>query len=207
MPIEFNVPAAHQKEMESNAKIRDNIARFGDFIQPRHLEIDETRLIQERVQQACIQLGNINKLKTPKGKLNNVLNFCKVVSMMLKDSSRDGRPDGADLFFPCTIYTLLQLKKHQAEGSKSTIMLKSNLAYIRYFRQESFLNGEDDYYLNTLESIVSFVENLSENYRTDLKLREGEDLPNDFDEWSWSYEEEKSTEIDSHGKNDSNFHD
>jgi len=93
--------------MTLNAKIRDNIARFGAFIEPRHLEIEEGRLVYERVEQACVQFGNINKLKTPKGKLNNVLNFCKVVSMMLKDSSRDGRPDGADLFFPCSVYALL----------------------------------------------------------------------------------------------------
>ena len=54
--------------------------------------------------------------------------------MMLKDSSRDGRPDGADLFFPCSVYALLQLKKHEVPDSNSTLMLKSNLAYVRYFR-------------------------------------------------------------------------
>ena len=37
-----------------NAKIRDNIVRFGAFIEPRHLEIDDSRLIEERVQQACV---------------------------------------------------------------------------------------------------------------------------------------------------------
>ena len=89
----------------------------------------------------------MNKLKTPKGKLNNVLNFCKVISMMLQESSKDGRPDGADLFFPCSVYALLQLKKYESSESKSTSMLKSNLAYVRHFRQESFLHGQDDYYL------------------------------------------------------------
>ena len=69
--------------MDQNAKIKENIARFGDFIEPRHLEIDESRLIQEHVERACHQLGNLNKLKTPKGKLNLVLNFCKVISGML----------------------------------------------------------------------------------------------------------------------------
>lgn len=43
------MPAAHQEEMANNNKIRENIARFGAFIEPRHLEIDEGRLIDERV--------------------------------------------------------------------------------------------------------------------------------------------------------------
>lgn len=67
--------------------------------------------------------------------------------MMLKDSSKDGRPDGADLFFPCSVFALLQLKKYEVEESRSTLLLKSNLAYVRNFRQESFLHGEEDYYL------------------------------------------------------------
>ena len=131
-------------------------------------------------------------MKTPKGKLNNVLNFCKVISMMLKDSSKDGRPDGADLFFPCSVFALLQLKKYEVEESRSTLLLKSNLAYVRNFRQESFLHGEDDYYLQTLESAVEFIQNLSETYRTDLKLRDDEDLPTEMEEWRWSYEEQSS---------------
>ncbi len=114
------VAEAHREETEHNAKISANIQRFGAFVEPRHLEIDESRLIQERVEQACVQFGNINKLKTPKGKLNVVLNFCKVISMMLQDSSKDGRPDGADLFFPCSVYALLQLKKLEVSESKSS---------------------------------------------------------------------------------------
>ena len=75
-------------------------------------------------------------------------------------------------------------------------MLKSNLAYVRHFRQESFLHGQDDYYLQTLESVIEFIQNLSETYTSDLKLNEGEDLPTDLEEWSWSYDEEKSASDD-----------
>ena len=107
IPEEFTVCSAHSKEVEHNGLIRDNIARFGSFVEPRHLEIDQSRLVQERIEQACHQFGNINKLKTPKGKLNNVLNFTKVMSMMLKETSKDGRPDGADVLFPCSVYALL----------------------------------------------------------------------------------------------------
>ena len=53
IPAEFNVSEAHREENEHNVKIRDNITRFGNFVEPRHLEIDDGRLIQERVEQAC----------------------------------------------------------------------------------------------------------------------------------------------------------
>ena len=46
-------------------------------------------------------------MKTPKGKLNLVINFAKVVSLMLQESNTRGEPDGADLFFPALIYTVL----------------------------------------------------------------------------------------------------
>ena len=72
------------------------------------------------------------------------------------------------MLFPCSVYAILQLKKHEGEGSNSTLLLKSNLAYVRYFRQESFLCGQDDYYLQTLESVIEFIQNLSETYKTDL---------------------------------------
>jgi hypothetical protein len=39
-------------------------------------------------------------MKTPKGKLNLVINFAKVISLMLQETSQSGEPDGADLYFP-----------------------------------------------------------------------------------------------------------
>jgi len=38
-----------------------------------------------------------------------------------------------------------------------TKQFKTNLAYVRHFRQESRLNGEDEYYFTTLESAVEFI--------------------------------------------------
>ena len=32
--------------------------------------------------------------------------------------------------------------------------------------------------------MVEFILNLPENYKTDLKLREGEDLPNEIEDWA-----------------------
>lgn len=45
VPVDTKVPLAHREEMEYNAKISANIQRFGSFVEPRHLEIDESRLI------------------------------------------------------------------------------------------------------------------------------------------------------------------
>lgn len=42
--------------------------------------------------------------------------------------------------------------------------------------------------------MIEFIQNLSETYKTDLKLHDGEDLPSELEEWSWSYEEPNSEE-------------
>lgn len=114
---------------------------------------------------------------------------------MLQESSQDGRPDGADLFFPCSVYALLHLEQFEIPQSNSSQLLKSNLNYVRHFRQESFLHGQDDYYLQTLESVIEFIQNLSDTYKSDLKLNEGEDLPSSEEmpeEWSWNFEDSQS---------------
>ena len=102
-------------------------------------------------------------MKTPKGKLNLVINFAKVLSLMLQETSQSGEPDGADLYFPSQIYVLFQLTNYT--------MLKSNLVYIRCFRVE--LQGQEEYYVTALESALEFIMSLQ---ATDLKLDPGEDL-------------------------------
>ena len=175
----------HAEEIEQNRLISYNINKFGGFVEPRHLDIPQGRLIDEKVQSACHQFTQINKLKTPKGKLNSVINFCKVISMMLQESSRDGTPDGADTFFPCSVYAMLQLEKYEVAGSNSSKLLRSNLSYVRHFRQEDLLQGQDNYYLTTLESVVEFIQTLQENYKDNLKLNPGEDFPDEIEQFMY----------------------
>ena len=85
---------------------------------------------------------------------------------MLKDTSKDGTPEGCDIFLPCIILTIMQIKDLEVIGR-----LKSITNYVRLFRHESLLEGEDDYYLTTMENVVQFLHDLKE---TDLKLEEGE---------------------------------
>jgi hypothetical protein len=59
------------------------------------------------------------------------------------------------MFFPSTIYAMLQLKKEQCQA------IRSNLEYIRLFRHNDRLTGEDDYYLTSVSSAADFIERLS----------------------------------------------
>jgi hypothetical protein len=81
--------------------------------------------------------------------------------MMLQETSKDGRPDGADMFFPCSVYALLQLKKHDSDAAMIANCFRTGLAYVRHFRQEAKMCGEDEYYFTTIESAVEFIANLS----------------------------------------------
>jgi len=49
----------------------------------------------------------MNACKVAKGKLNCVINFSKLIAQMLQSTSKDGSPEGADLFIPSAIYILL----------------------------------------------------------------------------------------------------
>ena len=161
-------------ETAANEQIAKNIQNFGELVQPRHLEIETDRIIHERIQQACSCFNSFSTFKTPKGKLNLIINFSKVISMMLQETSKDGRPDGADMFFPCSVYALLQLKKQGGDAAQIASQFRTGLAYIRHFRQEAKMCGEDEYYFTTIESAVEFISNLNETYKTDLKLTEAD---------------------------------
>lgn len=97
---------------------------------------------------------------------------------MLKESSKDGNAEGSDLTFPSVIYALLQLEKieQKAEfkeyftGSTSVCKwLQSNLVYVKTFRNEDRLGGEEEYYLTAMDSALKFIHDLKDS---DLKMPE-----------------------------------
>jgi len=47
--------------------------------------------------------------------------------------------------------------------------LNTNIQFVKNFRHQDRLSGEDEYYLTTLESVVEFIHGLSEK---DLKMDE-----------------------------------
>ena len=99
----------HQEELRQNQQISDNIQKFGNFVSARHLEIAQDRIDEESIEKAVLQFTKINSLKTPKGKINVVLNFCQVINQMLKETQKGSMADGADVVFPFVIFALLKL--------------------------------------------------------------------------------------------------
>lgn len=81
---------------------------------------------------------------------------------MLQETSLDGQPDGADMFFPSCIYSFMQI------DDRSILQdLNTNIQFVKQFRHEDRLSGEDEYYLTTLESIAEFIHGISAK---DLKI-------------------------------------
>lgn len=78
----------------------------------------------------------------------------------------DGQPDGADMFFPSCIYSFLQIEEKVILQDINT-----NIQFVKHFRHQDRLSGEDEYYLTTLESIVEFIHGISNR---DLKIDEKE---------------------------------
>jgi hypothetical protein len=68
---------------------------------------------------------------------------------MLKETA-GGNPDGADTFFPGCLLAFFHLPVNSEIASR----LRSNVSYVRLFRHECRLEGEDDYYLTTIENAV-----------------------------------------------------
>lgn len=95
-----------------------------------------------------------------------LINFCRVISIMLQETSIDGQPDGADMFFPSCIYSFLQIDDFQILQE-----LPTNIQFVKHFRHIDRLTGEDEYYLTTLESVAEFIHGISAG---DLKIDQAE---------------------------------
>lgn len=96
---------------------------------------------------AIQSLKKINQYKSPKEKIYVIINYCKIITQMVKDLSHS--PIGADEVIPILIYGIIQ-----ANVSK----LKSNLEYIKNFRHESRLDSEEEYNLTHVETAISYIE-------------------------------------------------
>ena len=70
------------------------------------------------------------------------------------------------MFFPSCIYSFLQIEEKQILED-----LPTNIQFVKHFRHQDRLSGEDEYYLTTLESIVEFIHGISFK---DLKIDEKE---------------------------------
>jgi len=102
----------HSGESEFNATYVRQTLIHQRFLKPEHLDLPtgkNARIDPVRIEHAVQQLMQLNKYKTPKAKLTMLINFCRVISIMLQETSLDGQPDGADMFFPSCIYSFMQI--------------------------------------------------------------------------------------------------
>ena len=76
----------HKSEQEFNRKFVMQTLIHQKFLKPEHLDLPigkKSRIDPVRIDHAVQQLMQLNKYKTPKAKLTMLINFCRVISIML----------------------------------------------------------------------------------------------------------------------------
>lgn len=137
--------------------IRDHVLeeklRLWGWIEGRHLDIDEKfwKSGESFVTLASEELRKINNYRAPRDKMICVLNCCKVIFGLLRQTKSEESADG---FLPLLIYVVIKAQPQH---------LISNLNYIQRFRSSERLGGEPGYYLSSLLGAVAFVENLDKS--------------------------------------------
>ncbi|KAJ5297609.1 hypothetical protein N7508_007858 [Penicillium antarcticum] len=106
------------------------------------------------------ELSKINGYRAPRDKVICILNCCKVIFGLLKNTKK--ADTSADSFIPLLIYVVLHANPDH---------LVSNIQYILRFRNQDKLGGEAGYYLSSLSGAIQFIETLD---RTSLTVRDEE---------------------------------
>lgn len=86
-----------------------------------------------------IELLKINGYRAPRDKVICILNCCKVIFGLLRNTKKGDT--SADAFVPLLIYVVLHANPDH---------LVSNIQYILRFRNQDKLGGEAGYYLSSL---------------------------------------------------------
>ncbi|KAG5357612.1 Vacuolar protein sorting-associated protein 9a [Yarrowia sp. C11] len=137
--------------------IRDHVLQeklqLWGWIEGGHLDIDEKFWKQGAsfVTLASEELRKINNYRAPRDKMICVLNCCKVIFGLLRQTKSEESADG---FLPLLIYVVIKAQPQH---------LTSNLNYIQRFRSSERLSGEPGYYLSSLLGAVAFVEQLDKS--------------------------------------------
>lgn len=145
--------------------IRDNVLtekmRIWQWLEGRHLDLTDRFLINGEafVKLASDELLKINHYRAPRDKIICILNCCKVIFGLLRQSKSE---ESADEFMPILIYVVIRAQP------KNII---SNVNYIQRFRNGDKLNGESGYYLSSLSGAISFIETLD---RSQLSITDEE---------------------------------
>lgn len=163
----------HKQDILQDIELKKKILEYS-FISPHNLEVPQniSSKFDHFVKIASNELNKINNYRAPRDKMICVLNCCKVIFSLLKHSKLED--SGADHFVPLLIYTVL---------SSNVESLVSNVNYIERFRLPEFLQGENAYYLSSLQGAIRFILNIN---TSSLKIK-------DQTEFDKCYEEHKKT--------------
>ncbi|KAJ5415759.1 hypothetical protein N7465_004454 [Penicillium sp. CMV-2018d] len=146
----------HQEDIERDDILAQKI-RIYSWVNEAHLDIPTVsgggRRFLNLAQQ---EISKINGYRAPRDKVICILNCCKVIFGLLKNSKK--ADTSADSFIPLLIYVVLHANPDH---------LVSNIQYILRFRNQDKLGGEAGYYISSLSGAIQFIESLD---RTSLTV-------------------------------------
>ncbi|KAF9250139.1 hypothetical protein DTO027I6_342 [Penicillium roqueforti] len=150
----------HQEDVERDDILAQKI-RIYSWVNETHLDIPTVsgggRRFLNLAQQ---EISKINGYRAPRDKVICILNCCKVIFGLLKNSKK--ADTSADSFIPLLIYVVLHANPDH---------LVSNIQYILRFRNQDKLGGEAGYYISSLSGAIQFIETLD---RTSLTVSDEE---------------------------------
>ncbi|PLB55236.1 hypothetical protein P170DRAFT_432771 [Aspergillus steynii IBT 23096] len=150
----------HQEDIERDDVLAQKM-RIYSWVKEEHLDIPPVGNQGARfLNLAKQELSKINGYRAPRDKVICILNCCKVIFGLLKNTKK--ADTSADSFIPLLIYVVLRANPEH---------LVSNIQYILRFRNQDKLSGEAGYYLSSLSGAIQFVETLD---RTSLTVSDEE---------------------------------
>lgn len=157
----------HKEDLSMDLKFKKKISEF-KFLKPVHLDIPVNvgTQLDKFVKFSMDELSKINRFKAPRDKMVCILNCCKVIFGILKQSHLE--KNGADSFIPLLIYTILKSNFDN---------LYSNIKYIERFRYIEFIRGEESYYLSSLQAAVNFIIELK---KSKLTIKDKEEFEEEY---------------------------
>lgn len=181
----------HQEDVERDEILAQKV-RIYSWVREEHLDIHPVGPNGKRfLNLAQQELLKIKGYRAPRDKVICVLNCCKVIFGLLKNSKSSDT--SADSFVPLLIYVVLQANPEH---------LVSNIQYILRFRNQDKLGGEAGYYMSSLSGAIQFIETLDRTSLTvsdeefernvekavseiaERNLRQSEEIPRGFSEKS-----------------------
>eukprot|EP01133_Synstelium_polycarpum_P007045 gene7045-8193_t len=142
----FSLPA----NIDMDTKLCEHISGF-QFITPSNLDIDEGLISNQTLEHLQEELFHMTSSKSPREKLVCIKRTFKSLFKLLSiDKTKPAI--GADLLLPIVIYVLI----------KSNLpFLLSNIQFITLFRDPTLIEPETNYYLVTLITAATFIQNMT----------------------------------------------